>query len=720
MRWQGQKLGETDAAALPGLEDRSSVLRSVTTPEFAGMTFHEVLSRSALNHVPGASRMPFAWTINPYRGCSHACVYCVSPDTLILCADGRQRPLRDLEIGDQIIGTEREGAYRRYVPTEIRAKWSTRKAAYRVTLADGTEIIASGDHRFLTERGWKHVTDAESGQRPHLTTNNRLLGFGIGPAGADIDQTSTDYRRGYLAGMIRGDGMIFHGTYPSPERVRKVHMFRLALVDPEALDRTREFLEAEDVPTRTRPFAAQTETRSAANAIHTAARAGVERIEQLILSPEEPNESWFAGFLGGIFDAEGSCSRGVLRISNGDPELIRLIEQGMRTFDVPHIVEGARANGVRDVRVTGGLPSRQRFFAIASPAITRKLDIIGTAVKTASDLRVVSIEPLGEEQDLLDITTGTGDFVANGVISHNCFARGTHEYLDLDGGSDFDSQIVVKVNVVEVLERELRKGSWQHETVALGTNTDPYQRAEGRYKLMPGIIETLAASGTPISILTKGTLIRRDIPLLVKAAQRVPIDVQMSIAMYDDELQKAIEPGTPSTQARLDTVKALSDAGFPVTVFLMPILPHMTDSVDAIAHALERIKMAGARTVIYGALHLRPGVKPWFFQWLGEHRPDLVSSYRGLYPGASAEAPKPYRQWLAKRVKPLIRLHGLDARHEDDYPRRGFRPGQGHVDSIWRQGGAPTTGRAPGSPSPAVTFRTTGSATSAPAQPMLF
>lgn len=261
MRWQGQKLGETDAAALPGLEDRSSVLRSVTTPEFAGMTFHEVLSKSALNHVPGASRMPFAWTINPYRGCSHACVYCVSPDTLILCADGRQRPLRDLEIGDQIIGTEREGAYRRYVPTEIRAKWSTRKAAYRVTLADGTEIIASGDHRFLTERGWKHVTDAESGQRPHLTTNNRLLGFGIGPAGADIDQTSTDYRRGYLAGMIRGDGMIFHGTYPSPERVRKVHMFRLALVDPEALDRTREFLEAEDVPTRTRPFAAQTEDR---------------------------------------------------------------------------------------------------------------------------------------------------------------------------------------------------------------------------------------------------------------------------------------------------------------------------------------------------------------------------------------------------------------------------------------------------------------------------
>lgn len=378
MRWQGQKLGDVDAAALPGLENRSNVLRTVTTPDFAGMTFHEVLSKSALNHVPGASRMPFAWTINPYRGCSHACVY--------------------------------------------------------------------------------------------------------------------------------------------------------------------------------------------------------------------------------------------------------------------------------------------------------------------------------------------------------CFARGTHEYLDLDGGSDFDSQIVVKVNVVEVLQRELRKGSWEHETVALGTNTDPYQRAEGRYKLMPGIIDSLAASGTPMSILTKGTLIRRDIPLLVKAAQRVPVDIQMSIAMYDDELQKAIEPGTPTTQARLDTVRALRDAGFRVTVFLMPIMPHMTDSIEAIDTALRRIKDAGASRVIYGALHLRAGVKPWFMQWLGEFRPDLVSSYRGLYPGVSAEAPKGYRQWLAKRARPLIRLHGLDGQHEDDYPVRGIRSGQGHVGSVWRQDDTTSSARARTAVAPRPTrASSTASSASAPStQPMLF
>lgn len=250
-----------------------------------------------------------------------------------------------------------------------------------------------------------------------------------------------------------------------------------------------------------------------------------------------------------------------------------------------------------------------------------------------------------------------------------CFARGTHEYLDLDGGGDFDSQIVVKTNVVEVLQRELRRGSWQRETVALGTNTDPYQRAEGRYKLMPGIIRALADAGTPISILTKGTLIRRDIPLLREAATQVPIDVQMSIAMYDDALQHSIEPGTPSTQARLDTVRALADAGFQVGVFVMPVLPHLTDSIQHLDDALRRIKQAGAEYAIYGALHLRPGVKPWFLQWLEREHPELLSSYRGLYPGAAAEAPKGYRQWLAKRVRPLIRAHGLQMRHEEQQTR---------------------------------------------------
>ena len=245
-----------------------------------------------------------------------------------------------------------------------------------------------------------------------------------------------------------------------------------------------------------------------------------------------------------------------------------------------------------------------------------------------------------------------------------CFARPSHRYLDLDAGADFDSQVIVKVNIAEALRKDLAKPSWQREHVALGTNTDPYQRAEGRYRLMPGIIRALADSGTPMSILTKGSLIRRDLPLLASAREAAPVDIGMSIAIADDELQQAIEPGTPTTHARLATVAAATEAGFDVAVFMMPILPFLTDSEEALAGALARIKAAGATSVTYTALHLRPGVKEWFARWLHAHRPDLVPRYRELY-GDGAYAPKEYRRWLAARIKPLIAEHGLERALED-------------------------------------------------------
>ncbi len=240
-----------------------------------------------------------------------------------------------------------------------------------------------------------------------------------------------------------------------------------------------------------------------------------------------------------------------------------------------------------------------------------------------------------------------------------CYARSTHGYLDLDAGRDFDSEIIVKVNVAEVLTRELARASWQRHPVALGTNTDPYQRAEGRYRLMPGIIAALADSGTSFSILTKGTLLRRDLPLLVEAAERVNVDLAMSIAVYDDELQQSIEPGTPTTRARLDTVRAVRDAGLDCAVFMMPILPYLTDTVAHLEGAHARAKQAGATAVLYSSLHLRPGAREWTLQWLAREHPELLPKYTAMY-GSSAYAPKAYRQWLAARLQPLIRKHGLE------------------------------------------------------------
>ncbi|TLF97820.1 radical SAM protein [Nocardia cyriacigeorgica] len=239
-----------------------------------------------------------------------------------------------------------------------------------------------------------------------------------------------------------------------------------------------------------------------------------------------------------------------------------------------------------------------------------------------------------------------------------CFARGTHEYLDLDAGSDFDNQIVVKTNIAAVLRRELARRSWHRETVALGTNTDPYQRAEGRYRLMPGIIRALTDSGTPFSILTKGTLLRRDLPLLTLAAQQVPVHIGVSLAMLDPELHHSVEPGTPSPKARLELVRALADAGFEVDVMVAPVIPYLTDSSAHLDELFAAIAEAGARSVIAFPMHLRGSTRGWFLGWLAETHPALLRRYRQLY-GRGAYVTPEYSRWLRGRIDPLLERHRL-------------------------------------------------------------
>ena len=646
------------APELPGMPALKGLVRSVRTPEFADVTFHEVRAKSVLNRVPGASPMPFSWTVNPYRGCSHACTYCLAADTPILRGDGRAVPLSEIRAGDVVYGTQKRGRYRHYVRTTVRDVWTTRKPAWRITLADGTTLVASAEHRFLTERGWKHVAaeGCAGSVRPHLTTNNALLGLGALTAGPKHDER---YRRGYLTGMVRGDAHLGSYRYERPGRAPgDVHRFRLALADREALDRSRDFLDQAGLPTTTFGFAPSTPARRPITAIRASSRAVVDGVRALVAWPEVADDQWSLGFLAGIFDAEGSCSRGVLRFSNGDETILREITAALERHGFRSVVERPQS-GVPMVRLLGGLGERTRFLQRVDPSITRKRDFEGTALKNPVDLRVRSVEPLGLTVGMIDLTTDTGDFIANGVVSHNCFARNTHTYLDLDAGDDFDRQVVVKLNAPEVLARELRSPRWAREHVAMGTNTDPYQRAEGRYRLMPGIISALARSGTPLSILTKGTLLTRDLPELVAAARDVPVGIGVSLALLDPDLHRSVEPGTPTPRARLDLVRRITDAGLPCGVFVAPVLPGLTDSDAALDALLGEIAAAGATGASVLALHLRPGTREWFHGWLGRAHPELLERYAGLYRGG-AYVQAAYRRDLAAGVGPLLRRHGLD------------------------------------------------------------
>jgi DNA repair photolyase len=257
-----------------------------------------------------------------------------------------------------------------------------------------------------------------------------------------------------------------------------------------------------------------------------------------------------------------------------------------------------------------------------------------------------------------------------------CFARGTHRYLDLNTGEDFDSQLVVKVNLVEVLRAELARPSWKGEHVALGTNTDPYQRAEGRYRFMPGVIDALASSGTPFSILTKGTLLRRDLVLLQDAAERVPVSVGVSLPTLADALHRAAEPGAPTPRARLDLVRAVREAGLSCHVMVAPVLPWLTDSTEHLDAILGEIADAGAERATVFALHLRSGAREWYLQWLAGYRPDLLAGYRRVYRDR-AYASRDYQRWLSDRVRPLLRKHRLDGTW-DRGQRWGVRAAAAH------------------------------------------
>jgi DNA repair photolyase len=594
-------------------EDEPAKPRTTVTPEHA----KSIITR---NDSPD---VPFTYSINPYRGCEHGCVYCLAGDTPILMSDGTLRAIQDLRPGDVIFGTTRVGWYRRYVRTRVLAHWRTIKPAYRIVLADGTSVVAGGDHRFLTERGWKFVSErhaCDGAQRPHLTTNNKLMGTG---RFAPSVEKNNAYKSGYLCGVIRGDGHIASYRYQRLGRTNgDQHQFRLALCDAEALERTQTYLREWEIDTQEFVFQAAAAGRREMRAVRTSARSDVETIRELIRWPENPEANWCAGFLAGIFDAEGSFSQGVLRISNTDAAIIEWIRRSLHELAFRYCIEHQdRTVGkpISVVRLDGRLREQLRFLHTTDPAITRKREISGKAVKGDADLRVTSVEPLGKAMALYDITTETGDFIANGLVSHNCYARPSHAYLELSPGLDFETRLFAKVNAAEVLRDELARPGHKVEPIAIGVNTDCYQPIEREYRITRQVLEVLAECEHPCTIVTKNALVERDLDLLVSMAQKNLVQVFVSVTSLDGELARRMEPRASAPHRRLQAIRMLSAAGVPVGAMVAPVIPFLNDS--EVEPILQAVREAGAESAGYVLMRLPWELKELFKDWLQHNYP---------------------------------------------------------------------------------------------------
>jgi DNA repair photolyase len=444
----------------------------------------------------------FDASINPYRGCEHGCVYCLDGATPILMADGTTRPLANLRVGDAIYGTRRDGWFRRYVETRVLAHWETTKPAWAITLADGTRLVAGGDHRFLTERGWKFVTGSGRGDgcRPHLTTNDRLMGMG--------------------------------------------------------------------------------------------------------------------------------------RTGN---------------------------------------------------AIATKRPVAGVAVESSAPLGVRSIEPLGT-LPLFDITTGTGDFIADGVVSHNCYARPTHEYFGLSAGLDFETRIFVKEEAPELLRRELGSPRWVPKVLAMSGVTDPYQPVERRLGLTRRCVEVLAEFRNPVAVVTKSRLVARDADLLGALAADGAAAVAVSITTLDGELAARMEPRAAHPRERLRAIEELAAAGVPVGVRVAPVVPAVTD--HEMPRILQAAADAGAGFAGYVVLRLPWGIKDLFADWLEQHFPDrrqkVLSRLRELRGGALYDSSfgsrmrgeGVYAEQIATMFRTARRRAGLDRPRPELSTAAFRRPGE--------------------------------------------
>src|SRR5256714_5361317 len=242
-----------------------------------------------------------------------------------------------------------------------------------------------------------------------------------------------------------------------------------------------------------------------------------------------------------------------------------------------------------------------------------------------------------------------------------CYVRAFEQRADRPSDDRYGTSIRVKTNVAEVLRRELARPSWAREIIAIGAATDPYQPAEGRYKLARACLEVLGRAANPLRIITRGPMIVRDIDVLARAASRASVAVTFSVPTLDEEIWRRTEPGTAPPHQRLRALKQLVDAGVKASVGMAPILPGLTDKPELMADVVRAAREAGATGVWANVLYLKPGTKEHFLVALARDWPELLPEYERLY-GRRAYLSKADPDPVPNRARELPRLHGIGDR----------------------------------------------------------
>jgi DNA repair photolyase len=256
-----------------------------------------------------------------------------------------------------------------------------------------------------------------------------------------------------------------------------------------------------------------------------------------------------------------------------------------------------------------------------------------------------------------------------------CYVRAFEQRADRPADERYGRSIRVKQNVAEVLRRELARPSWRREEVAVGTATDPYQPAEGRFRLTRACIGELARAWTPFSLITRGPLVVRDIDALREAGERVAVSVTVSLPTLDDRVWRTTEPGTAPPRSRLEAVRRLAEAGIDVGVGLAPILPGLSDDPEELRAVVRAAKAAGARTVWAAPVHLRPGVREHFLAGLERDWPELVVRYEALFSGR-AYLPNAIAEPLREHVRAAARAAPISEGYRRTERRVSARPAQ--------------------------------------------